>query len=212
MIAINLRERSFSDLRGPLWLAQSAPIAWLIVQRAVILTLGGSEIALRAVPVVFGIGTLGAALWIGRRWLHPVSAALFVLICAVGQWLSHFRFEVKHYSADTFWALLLPALAAWAIEDDGKPGDATWRWTRWWSVAALAQWSSNGAFLVTPGCAVFLWAVILHRHGVRAAMRFAAIGTLWLASLGVHYLIALQYAHGSHYLQAYWRAHVVPAQ
>jgi hypothetical protein len=78
-------------------------------------------------------------------------------------------------------------------------------------VAALAQWSANGAFLVTPGCAIFLFAVIVRRQGVGAAIRFAATGTLWLASLGVHYLLSLQYAHHSHYLQNYWSAHVVPS-
>lgn len=217
MIAINLRDRQLLDLPGGLWLAQSAPLAWLMAQRAVLVTLGSSEMVLRLVPLLFGVATLGAALWIGRRWLHPVSAPLLVLICALAQWLSHYRFELKHYSADAFWALLLPALAAWAIEDDEDRGDGAvvrkneWRWTRWWAVAALAQWTANGAFLVTPGCAVFAFVVILRRHGSAAAMRFAVTGTLWLASLGVHYVLSLQYAHHSHYLQNYWSAHLVPA-
>jgi hypothetical protein len=114
MIAINLRDRPFSNLAGGLWLAQSAPLAWLIAQRSVVVTLGTDEMMLRLVPLLFGIATLGAALWIGRRWLHPLSASLLVLMIALGQWLSHYRFEVKHYSADALWALLLPALAAWA--------------------------------------------------------------------------------------------------
>ncbi|MDQ3420291.1 MAG: hypothetical protein M3541_16210 [Acidobacteriota bacterium] len=213
MIAINLRDRQLFDLPGALWLAQSAPLAWLVAQRIVLLTLGSSEMMLRLVPLLFGIATLGAALWIGRRWLHPLSASLLVLVCALAQWLSHYRFELKHYSADAFWALLLPALAAWAVEDadDGETVATEWRWTRWWAIAALAQWTSNGAFLVTPGCALFVFAVILRRHGGAAAIRFAATGTLWLASLGVHYLLSLQYAHHSHYLQNYWSAHLVPA-
>jgi hypothetical protein len=40
MIAINIRDRSFTDLAGPLWLGQSAPYGWLVVERAAILTLG----------------------------------------------------------------------------------------------------------------------------------------------------------------------------
>ncbi|MDQ3487680.1 MAG: hypothetical protein M3468_08100 [Acidobacteriota bacterium] len=214
MIAINLRDRQLLELPGALWLAQSAPLAWLFAQRLVLVTLGSGEMMLRLVPLLFGIATLGAAVWIGRRWLHPLSAAVLVLIFALAQWLSHYRFEVKHYSADAFWALLLPALAAWAIEDDEEGetrGKTEWRWTRWWAIAALAQWTANGAFLVTPGCAVFAFAVILRRHGSVAAIRFAVTGTLWLASLGVHYLLSLQYAHHSHYLQNYWSAHLVPA-
>ena len=210
MIAINLRDRSLFDLAGPLWLAQSAPLAWLLAQRIVVVTLGDSELMLRLVPLLFGSATTVAALWIGRRWLSPSSAALLVLICALAQWLSHYRFEVKHYSADAFWALLLPALAAWAVEEDDEVGRAQWRWTRWWAVAALAQWSANGAFLVVPGCAVVMLAFIVSRHGSRAATRFAATGILWLASFVVHYLLSLQYAHHSRYLNDYWSAHVLP--
>src|SRR5918993_380708 len=145
MIAINLRDRPLLELPGGLWLAQSAPLAWLMAQRVVLVTLGSSEMVLRLVALLFGMATLGAALWIGRRWLHPVSASLLVLVCALAQWLSHYRFEVKHYSADAFWALLLPALAAWAIEDDEDREDGAlrrkieWRWTRWWAVAALGR-------------------------------------------------------------------------
>ena len=210
MIAINIRDRSIVDLAGPLWLGQSAPLAWLVAQRFVIVTLGDSELMLRLVPLLFGIATTGAALWIGRRWLHPFSAALLVLICVLGQWLSHYRFELKHYSADAFWALLLPALAAWAVDEEDGVERAPWRWTRWWAVAALAQWSANGAFLVVPGCAAVMLALILSRHGRQAAIRFAATGILWLASFGVHYLLSLQYAHHSRYLNDYWSAHVVP--
>lgn len=211
MIAINLRDRTLVDLSGPLWLAQSAPIGWLVVQRIALVTLGDSELMLRLVPLIFGIATSGAAWWIGRRWLHPWSAALLVLICAVGPWLSHYRFELKHYSADAFWSLLLPALAAWAVQrhDEGRQGEEP-RWIRWWAVAALAQWTANGAFLVVPGCAVVMLAVILRRHGGWSVIRFAAASILWVASLGVHYLLSLQHAHHSRYLNDYWSAHVVP--
>ena len=33
MIALNLRDRSMADLAGPLWLGQSAPFGWLVLER-----------------------------------------------------------------------------------------------------------------------------------------------------------------------------------
>ena len=174
------------------------------------MTLGDSEMMLRLVPLLFGIATSVAALWIGRRWLHPSSAALLVLICALGQWLSHYRFEVKHYSADAFWALLLPALAAWAVEDDDDVGRCAV------ALDAVVGRRCSRAMVRKrrlPRCARLcgrMLAVILSRHGSRAAIRFAATGILWFASLGVHYLLSLQYAHHSRYLNDYWSAHVLP--
>src|SRR5215207_6180972 len=65
MIALNLRDRAFADLAGPLWLGQSAPLAWLLLQRLVILVFGTADVSLRFVPLLFGIATIGVAVWIG---------------------------------------------------------------------------------------------------------------------------------------------------
>lgn len=210
MIALNIRDRSFADLPGVLWLGQSAPLGWLVVQRLVLLVSGTGELALRAVPMLFGISTLVAAAWVGLRWMHGLSAMLLTTMIALGQWLSHYRFELKHYTADAFWALVLPALAAWALE--GRGPDGRWRWTRWWAVAALAQWTANGALFVTPGCAVLLFLVILRRDGAGAAVRFAAAGLLWVMSAGAHYLLSLRHAHESRHLREYWADAVAPLQ
>src|SRR5262245_18775578 len=69
MIAINLRDRSVGELAGALSLGQTAPYGWLALQRLVFVIAGGGERALRVVPLAFGIATLAAAAWIGRRWL-----------------------------------------------------------------------------------------------------------------------------------------------
>ena len=208
MIAINIRDRPFIELTGTLWLGQSAPLGWLIVERAVLLALGSGELALRTVPLMFGIATLCAAGWIGWRWMTAGVAASFVLAVWVSEWLSHFRFELKHYSADAFWALLLPALAAWVVDRHQQPH---WRrWIIWWSTAALAQLFSNGGLLVTPGCAIVLAAVIVRRHGVRAVVPFVAAGAIWLAAFVPHYLLSLQFTHHNRYLRNYWVTEVPP--
>ena len=97
-IALNVRDRSLRDLSGALWLGQSAPFGWLVLERMAMATIGTSEAAVRAVPLLFGIATVGAAAWVGRRWMGRVGAAVFVLLCWISPYLSHYRFEVKHYT------------------------------------------------------------------------------------------------------------------
>ena len=206
MIALNLRDRSFSELRGRLWLEQSAPYGWLVVQRAVLLTLGSSEVALRLLPTLFGIATYVTALLIARRWLTWPAALLFPLLCIFGPALSHYRVEVKHYTGDAFWALLLPALAIWAIEG-ATADDRRRRVAAWWMVAAAGSWLANGALLVAPACALLMLAMTLKRDGVPAASRLAAWGFLWLASFVLHYSIALRHTAR---LRAYWAAEFPP--
>ena len=116
MIALNARWRSFGDLAGPLWLDQTAPLGWLTLERLALLTFGINERAARAIPVLFGLGTLAVAVWVGRRWMTPLGAAILAALCSIGPWMVFFTLELKQYSADTCWALLLPALAAWALE------------------------------------------------------------------------------------------------
>ena len=148
MIALNVRDRSLEDLSGGLWLGQSAPFGWLALERMAMIVLGTGEAALRAVPLVLGMATVGAAAWAGRRWMGRAGAAAFVLLCWLGPYLSHYRFEVKHYTADVFFGLLLPALAAWAIEPDRLSGRTRRIWL-WWMIAAVGHWIANGAVLVT---------------------------------------------------------------
>lgn len=212
MIALNLRDRALADLAGPLWFGQSAPLGWLALQRAALLMFGTSERAMRLVPVLFGIGTLATAVWIGRRWMGPVGAAALALLCSLGQWLTLYSLELKQYSADMSWGLLLPALAAWVIE---PRADESTKLTRraavWWTAAAIGHWFANGALLVTPACSVVLWVMLWRRGGWRSALAFALLGLGWIASFGLHYALALRDTLGSEYLSGYWAFALPPA-
>jgi hypothetical protein len=220
MIALNVRDRSFAQLAGRLSLGQAAPFGWLVLQRAILLTAGAGERALRFVPVSSGVATLGVALWIGRRWMTAWGAAALLFLCAFGQWISFHPLELKHYSADVCFALLLPALAAWTMEPslvrgltpDIRPGTCTEanplqmqrRILTWWVVAAAAQWISNGALFVTPSSALSIVALAARRFGRRAAIRAALPSGLWLASFAANYVVALAPARSNEFLQSYW--------
>src|SRR5262245_17220265 len=207
-IALNVRDRAFAQLGGSLWLGQSAPFGWLVLERAVIRVLGASEMALRLQPVLFGVATVAVAAWLGHRWLTTSAAVILVILCSTGEWLSHFPFEVKHYTADACWALLLPALAVWATEATDERGLR--RAAVWWTAAATGQWFANGAVLVTPACALFLVFVNWMNRGWRVAGMTALLGIIWIASIGVHYGVAAQYTLHSDYLHTYWAFQMLP--
>ncbi|HEV3061020.1 MAG TPA: hypothetical protein VGY48_22425 [Vicinamibacterales bacterium] len=203
MIAINLRDRSIRDLGGPLSLGQAAPYGWLALQRGVMVVLGDGERALRLVPMFFGIATLATAVWVGRRWMTTVGAAMLVFLCAIGQWLPFHALELKHYSADACFGLLLPALALWVLEGlDGS--ELRQRLLVWWVVAAAGQWIANGALFVAPSCAVVLVLGVAWRRGLRAALVAASFGAIWLASFSLNYVVTLAPARANDFLRAFW--------
>lgn len=200
MIAGSLRGRGFAELAGPLDSYQSAPLGWLWVQRAVIEVFGTGERALRAVPVLFGIGTIVVAWLIARRWLGLPGTVTLVGFCAVNAAMLAYSTQVKHYSADFFWALVLLGLAGWALEEPR----AVRRHTAWWGAAVVGSWLSMGVILITPGLALVLLGTVWRHGGWVAALRNALLGLVWSASFAVHYLLALRQTTGSSYMQSFW--------
>jgi hypothetical protein len=205
MIALNLRDRHFAELAGPLWMNQAAPFGWLALQRLVLVEIGTGERALRAVPVLFAIATLIAAFWVGRRWMGPLGAATMVLLCSFAEFISYFPLEIKHYSADVFFGLLLPALAVWTMESA-----TTRRVVIWWLTASAGLWFANGAVFVVPGCAVVLCVWAWHRAGWRRALQVALPAVIWLASFAVHYRLSIGPAMQNQELQNYWSSALPP--
>ncbi len=225
MIALNVRDRGLTNLGGRLWLDQSAPLGWLILQRLVLIVLGTSELALRAVPAAFGAGTILVALYIGERWLTKVGSTIFVLLCSVGQWISFYAIELKSYSADTFFGLLLPALAVVAAGaclkepgrnqgrgqmDDGReyhlPRNAI---VLWLAVAAIGHWFSLGALLVLPVCYAVIAISARRDRGLFPLLGLSA--AVLVASIGAHYMLSLRYTQGNEVLQKYWQFAFPPA-
>jgi hypothetical protein len=188
MIALNFRDRSFAELGGQLWLDQSAPLGWLAAQRLVLLVIGPSELALRAIPALFGVATVFAAFFIGRRWMTTTGCAIFVLLCSLGQWMSFHALELKPYSADTFFGLVLPALAVAAA---ATSTDARRRSLAMWAIAAaIGHWFSLGALLVLPACFVVL--AVSERRDRDGIRRLAVAFGVVTASFALHYLLAIR--------------------
>jgi hypothetical protein len=203
MLLLNVRDRGLTRLAGPLWLDQSAPLGWLVLQRLMLRALGSSEPAVRALTTAFGVAALMTAAWIGRRWMSAGAAALFVALCALGEWPVFFTLELKHYSADVTGALLVPAAAARALEAP-RQADLGSRVLAWWIVAAASQWFSNGALFVTPLCAAVVL-VFVARTRDRRALALATAGVaIWFCSFALNYALVLRHAAANAYLKSYW--------
>ncbi|GAB7046916.1 glycosyltransferase family 39 protein [Catenuloplanes indicus] len=199
MIAINIRDRGFAGLATDLAHDQSAPIGWLWLQRVVYLALGDGGLALRLVPLLFGVGTLVLAYWAGRRLLGPAGTLALVTLLAVNGSLIRYATELKQYSADAFTVLSLLVLAVAAVR---RPASARRAWL-FWGTAAVTGLFSTAAIMATPGIALVVLVVAVRGTGWLATARRHAVGVvLWTVSLGAHYLLALRYALGDDTLAA----------
>ena len=205
MVLLNVRDRAVTDLIGPLWMDQAAPLGWLVLQRGVVTMIGTSDRDVRALPVLFGIAHAlgcvvdGPTLDETLRRRHLRRAVRHQSMDDVLR-----NLEAKPYSADAFCALTLLAFGIWACEATKERPVSLPRIFLWWVIASIAQWVSFAATLVTPACAVVLFAIAWRRAGWRAAAAVAVQGLIWLVSFGVHYTLSIRVASNDPYLRNYW--------
>lgn len=201
-IALNVRDRGgLLGMAGDLDYHQSAPLGWMWAEWLVGQPFDWTERSLRFLSLVFAVGVLPLAWWIGRRWMGLAGALTLTGLSAFARCYFGYADEVKHYAADIFWATALVALAAWALD---KRGAELRRIYLWWAALLLGSWLSMAAILVAPGFVVVLLTVLWHREGFRTAVRGALPGLVCAASFAVLYLSSLRYAVDDPFLAAFW--------
>lgn len=96
-LALNFFDRDFPGLLLPLANAQVSPILFLWLEKSFLLVLGPSELALRLLPLIAGLGGLWLFLLLARRVMEPLPAAIAGGILAVSFYAVRHAVEVKPY-------------------------------------------------------------------------------------------------------------------
>src|SRR5579884_2155626 len=113
-LVLNIIDHPASRLLGPLDYGQACPPAFLWVQRAIALTIGHGEYAMRLVPLLSGMSALAVFAALAWRTLAPPVAACAVAWFAFTDKLVSYSAELKQYSSDALLAVvLLFVLLAW---------------------------------------------------------------------------------------------------
>jgi hypothetical protein len=107
---LNVLQKSFGELLGPLRFAEAAPPLFLWVERAVSLALGDGTFALRLVPFVASCLVLVLVAWAGRSLGGTTFAVSATLLIAASDRLLWHCCEAKPYAIDAFCAAGLLAL------------------------------------------------------------------------------------------------------
>jgi uncharacterized membrane protein len=168
-LALKILHRSLGQLLEPLDYGQAAtlavlmvekqtaPLAFLIVEKLVTQILGSSEYALRFFPLVCGIVSLFLFYNVTKRLLSPRGISLALALFAVSWPLIYYSSELKQYSSDVIVAISLYSVALYALQQN-RLGVSTF--VLFSTASSIAIWFSHPAFFVLAGIAVGL---ILHR-------------------------------------------------
>jgi hypothetical protein len=121
-ICLNLPDGRYLSLIQPLRFNQVAPLLFLWGELSVYRMLGGSELALRLLPLLTGLVSLGLFWRLAWQTLSPRAAALAVSILAVSYYPVRHSCEVKPYAFDLCVALILLVLAVSWLREPHRPG------------------------------------------------------------------------------------------
>ncbi len=172
---------------------QSTPPLYLLSVWAAVKVWGASEAVLRAVSFLFGVGTL-VLFWRLARPLVSLPVSLLAL-AAVGfsPVLVYYAKELKQYSGDAFFAVLIFYLAERLRARPGESG-----WAALALAGTLGLGFSHSLVFVLPVAGAVLWSTLPRQRG-----RVVLLGSIWALAFGAYYFWFFRRALDPELL-AYW--------
>lgn len=110
MLALNLVNRSYSELLQPLDYDQAAPPGFLWIEKTAILVFGNSEYSLRIWPLIAGIISMVAFYPLSKWAVSAIAVPIALLLFACSRFTLYYATETKQYSGDVMFALLFSLL------------------------------------------------------------------------------------------------------
>jgi hypothetical protein len=207
-LALNLIDRSFAELAGPLDDDQMAPVGFLWLVRLSVIGLGEHEYALRLVPLLAGLASIFVFRAVVREILQPREALLALAFFCIAEPLIHYASEAKQYASDVLIALLI----LWPAVRIVRRGATTGRLAALAAGGGLGVWFSLPAVFVCAGVGLAL-AHDLWRKRARAIaplLGTAGVVVLWSVSFALAYGLVIAPQGQSAYLAESWARYFAP--
>ena len=163
---------------GALTLGHSTPPFYVLTIWGLAQLFGGSEAVLRSPSFAFGVGTVLLFWFAARRLASRAAALLGLALVAVSPVLVYFTKELKQYSGDAFFAVLLVWLAERLQDRPGRTG-----WLALTLAGPLALGFSHGAVFVLPVVLAVLWLGM----GRPQRLRVLCLGAFWGMAVAAFY-------------------------
>jgi hypothetical protein len=200
MLWMNIVYKTPRQLMGHLDYGQAAPPAFLWAEHAMALCFGTGEYSLRLVSLVLGLGALAGFVVLARRLLSPCPAFLAVTFFSLSDKFIARAAEVKQYSGDLFFAVLLLLLAT-GFRRRPSPLRGFLLIT---AVAIIGVWFSHPVVIVFAAISLAMLPRFLAR-GWGGRLLWLGANLLVFLSFGLLYWLSIRYQQIDPYLQAYWQ-------
>jgi hypothetical protein len=199
-LALNVINRAFSGLFGPLDSNQVAPVGFLMLEKSAVLLFGTSEYSLRLFPLLFSLGSLILFYLVAKQYLSGASLLFALGLFASAGYLVHYSAQVKQYTADVAIALAI-TLAALHVKNASLTAG---RIAIFGVIGAILLWFSHPSVFVLAGVGSTLCLAALWRRDWRRLTGIGIACGAWLISFACFFFISLKSASSNATLEKSW--------
>jgi 4-amino-4-deoxy-L-arabinose transferase-like glycosyltransferase len=199
-LLLNVFDRGFAELLGPLRYRQAAPPAFLWSLRGLYELGGGSEWVMRLPALLSGLAGLALMVPLARSLVGGRGWVWAVAFCALSNHAVSHGCEVKPYATDFLVTAALLLGAAVCLRTDGPRG---WALAGVALAAPLAPWFSFPSVYVAAAAGLALLAAGVRRRSGPLTACGLVLGALLAVSAAALWYATMRYQN-SRGLHAYW--------
>ena len=200
MLALNVVHKSPAELLRPLDLNQGAPVGYLLANKLVVATFGGSEYALRSLSLVAALAGLGLFVPFAYRAMPLPVARIAVGLFALSPYLAGYAAEFKQYELDAALAVALFACGRPVWQNAAGRG----RLVGLAALGAASVWFSHPALFVLGGVGLAVLLDAFTRGDAAGFKRRLLVCGAWAVSFAACYLLFTRKLGMNQYLLDYW--------
>lgn len=204
-LALNIINRSFSDLMLPLDYDQGAPLGFLFIQKFLVSILGNQEYVLRLFPLLSGIVSTYLVYRIAHEYFGKIGI-FATLLFAISEWMVYYSSELKQYSSDVMIALLLIYLSLESLKSEKNKQYIILLGI----VGFFAIWVSHPSVFVLSALLPLLIIEKWTKKDYSQLGWLLGIAAMCLGTFLITYMISLNNLVGNENLQDYWRDNFAP--
>lgn len=202
MLPLHVIDKPLGDIMDPLVRREATgAIGFILIEQVVVRAIGGSEYALRLVPLLAGILSVFLFYVLARRCLDPPALVISVALFAFSFRLILYSTVAKQYSLEVAISILV-----WLVILDSLSGGLSWgRAALLGGIGGVSIWLSNSVPLVLAGAGTVLGVWYAMQKRWTSLGRLALVCILWLASWYLYYVVWIRLRVHDPFLVDYWR-------
>lgn len=199
-LALNIVERSYSELLQPLAYNQAAPPGFLWLEKFAVQLFGNNEYALRFFPLLSGIIALFLFYQFAHSFSNLLAATCAIALFSCARYTVYYSVELKQYSSDVMIALLL-----FLVFLPLQQKQLSKRQTLFLSLlGALAIWFSHPAVFILAAVELIKFVATPQKEWKRLLMNRLPLYLSWFVSFGLLYFVTIVPTLGNEDLVSSW--------